>query len=151
MKLEVKSAAILITTLLLGIVIGLVGQGALQRARMPRGAPPPRPSGFVARMEEALQLRAEQQATVRPILDATADGNQRVIDAAHVQLRATLDSMSLTLAPLLDEAQRQRLAERVRELPDPFRPPPPRDGQGPPPRDRPPPRDGPPRDRPPPP
>lgn len=135
MKLEVKSAAMLITTLLLGMVIGLVGQGALQRARHPRGAPPPRPPGFVARMEEVLQLRAEQQAPVRPILEATADANQRVIDAAHVQLRAALDSMSRTLAPLLDEAQRQRLADRVRELPDPFRPPPPRDGRGPPPRD----------------
>ncbi|MBL0173648.1 MAG: hypothetical protein IPP90_23765 [Gemmatimonadaceae bacterium] len=124
-------------------MIGLVGQGALQRARVPRGAPPRRPPGFVARMEEVLQLRAEQQATVRPILEVTADANQRVIDAAHVQLRAALDSMSRTLAPLLDEAQRQRLAERVRELPDPFRPPPPRDGQGPPPRGGPPP-DGPP-------
>ncbi|MBL0169979.1 MAG: hypothetical protein IPP90_04480 [Gemmatimonadaceae bacterium] len=99
-------------------------------------------------------MRAEQQATVRPILEVAADANQRVIDAAHVQLRAALDSMSRTLAPLLDEAQRQRLAERVRELPDPFRPPPPQDGRGPPPRDGPPrdgpPRDGPPRDGPPP-
>jgi len=119
MKLEVKSAVILLTTFTLGIALGLVGQGALQRARL---GPAGRPPGFVARMEDALQLRADQQATVRPVLEATAEQNQRVIAATRKELRAIVDSMALTLAPLLAEEQRQRLAQRIRELPDPFRP-----------------------------
>jgi hypothetical protein len=119
MKLEVKSAVILLTTFALGIAVGLVGQGALQRARL---GPAGRPPGFVARMEEVLQLRADQQATVRPVLEATAGRNQQVIDATRAQLRTIVDSMAVTLAPQLDDAQRKRLDQRIRELPDPFRP-----------------------------
>ena len=139
MKLETKSSVILIATLLLGVAIGLVGQGALQRAmhdpRGPRNGERARPSGFVARMESVLQLRADQQAPVRPLLESTADQNQRVIDDAHSRLRAQLDTLRTTLAPLLDEPQRARLADEAQRLPDPFRPPPPpppRGGGGPP-------------------
>ena len=121
MQLERKSAAILGATLLVGIVLGLVGQGEFQRARMTRGAGG-RPPRFVAQMSDVLQLRADQQASVQPVLEATAEHNQRIIDAARAQLRTIVDSMAITLAPLLDETQRQRLAQRIRELPDPFRP-----------------------------
>lgn len=152
MKLETKSSVILIATLLLGVAIGLIGQGALQRAmhdpRGPRNGERARPSGFVARMESVLQLRVDQRATVRPLLESSADQNQRVIDDAHGRLRAQLDTLRATLAPLLDEAQRAQLADEARRLPDPFRPPPreggrpPGDGRGLPPDDRggPPPR-----------
>ncbi len=157
MKIETRSAAILFTTLCIGVVVGVLAQGALQNARQrPRplradGSPPP--AGFAAHMEEVLQLRVEQQATVRPILKATADANQRVIDAAHRQLRGSLDSMGVMLAPLLDEAQRTRLADVATALPDPFRGgssqggPPRYEGAGGPPRGGPP-RGGPPRDGP---
>ena len=133
MKAAVNSSIILGATLLVGVVIGLLGQGALQRARALGGAPPSRRVGFVFHMQEVLQLRAEQRATVLPVVESTADANQRVIDAAKMQLRSLLDTMSTTLAPMLDQAQRARLTRVVKELPDPFRPPPPRDGRGPPP------------------
>ena len=149
MRIETRSAAILFATLCIGIVVGVLAQGALQntRPRAPamRADGSPRPVGFAAHMEDVLQLRAEQQQAVRPILEATADANQRVIDAAHQQLRGSLDSMGVTLAPLLDEAQRTRLAEVAKALPDPFRDGPPRDGS---PRDGRGRRDGPPRDGP---
>jgi hypothetical protein len=141
MKIEVKSSMILITTLLLGIVIGGVGQGALRQSRAFGVAPPP-PPRFVEHMQQVLQLRVEQRAAVMPVLEAAGDVNRRVIDAARRELRANVDSMARAVAPYLDEAQRARLAQRLSEMPNPFRPRPPRDGRGPPPDGRGPPPDG---------
>lgn len=140
MTAAMKSSLILGATLLLGVMIGLVGQGTLQRTRLLGGPPPSRKDGFAAHMREVLQLREDQRATVLPILAATADANQQVIDAARRQLRVLVDSMAKAMAPLLDDAQRARLAERIQALPNPFPPPP--DGRGPPPDGRGPPRDG---------
>ncbi len=131
MNLEVKSSVILLSTLALGVALGVMGQGAIQRsrggpdARVGPGTPGARQPGFVMHMKEILQLRADQDATVGPVLEATARVNRRVIDAARAELRIAVDSMSITLAPMLDEAQRQRLAEQTRKLHDPFRRPPP--------------------------
>ena len=138
MRIETKSAAILLATLCIGVLVGMLTQGALQNSRLNardrmerdrierdraaggRGGDAARPAGFVAHMESMLQLRADQVARVRPILDARAEFNQRIIDAAHRQLRSGLDSTSTTLAPLLDDAQRMRLADLVARPPDPF-------------------------------
>jgi hypothetical protein len=144
MQIEGKSALIVLSTLLLGVVIGLVGHGALDRRQGFRDPPPPPPRGFVDHMESFLELRADQLASVRPLLEAAADANQRVIDSARVQLRAVLDTMAQRAAPYLDADQRERLAERAQRLPT-LRQPPPRDRRGPPPREGP--RRGPPRPR----
>jgi hypothetical protein len=141
MKIEVKSSIILIATLLLGVVLGGLGQGALRQSRSFQDAPPP-PPRFVEHMEEVLQLRADQRARVMPILEATGAANRRVIDAARQELRSRVDSMSKAVEPYLDDPQRARLAQRVREMPNPFRRRPPRDGRGLPPEGSGPPPDG---------
>ena len=139
MKTEVKSAAILIATLALGMVLGMVAQGVLMRARTEQVGGLRRPPGFTAHLEAVIQPRPEQREAVRAILETTARRNQDIMSRAREDLRRVLDSMQLQLAPQLDDPQRERLA-RMSRLPDPFRPPPPGEGRpgGPPPRGPPP-------------
>ena len=84
-------------------------------------------------MEQTIQPRdAAQRAAVLPILEATDRRNRTAVEASRAVMRANLDSMVATLAPLLDERQRGRLVELTRRLGDPGRhrpeegPPPPR-------------------------
>jgi hypothetical protein len=153
MKIETRTAAILLTTLLLGVLLGAVGGGTMAAERRARLDEMRRPGGFVEHVEEVVRPRDEaQRAALRPLIEATARRNQQIIRGANVRLRAELDSLRARLAPRLDAAQRDRLD---RFLPPPFGPPPPPPG-GPAPRgdDPPPPGEpgyGPPPDRPPPP
>ena len=133
MKVEAKSAAILLTTLVLGIILGLVSQGSFQRLREQQVTEMRRPPGFVAHMEEVIAPSARQDSIVRPVLERAAASNQRIIETARAALRLNVDSMQRELAPVLSAAQLDRLSRSSR-LPDPFRPPPRRDGQRPPPR-----------------
>lgn len=160
MKIETRTAVILLTTLLLGVLLGAVAGGAVASVRREHIEGMRRPGGFVEHMEEVIRPRdAAQRAAIRPVIEATAARNQLIIRAAHQQLRAELDSMRARLAPGLDANQRMRLDNFAR-MPPPFggpppppgggrpgdRPPPGRGspGEGPPPRDGPPPGEGPP-------
>ncbi len=127
MKVETKSAAILAATLALGVVIGMMTQAMMARGRGYRLAELRRPPRFVAHLERVLEPAPDQATQVRAILESTATRNRAIIDAAHAALRTELDSMKVRLGPVLTDAQNQRL-ERQEPLPDPFRPPPPRDG-----------------------
>jgi hypothetical protein len=133
MRVEAKSAAILLTTLLLGIILGLVGQGSFQRLRERQVTDMRRPPGFVAHMEQVIEPTTAQDSVVRAVLERTAQANQRIIETARAALRQNVDSMQHELTPVLSAEQLDRLSRSSR-LPDPFRPPPPRNGQRPPPR-----------------
>jgi hypothetical protein len=133
MKVEAKSAAILLTTLVLGIILGLVSQGSFQRLRERQVSDMRRPPGFVAHMEEVIAPTPKQDSVVRPVLERAAASNQQIIETARAALRQNIDSMQRELTPVLNADQLDRLSKSSR-LPDPFRPPPRRDGQRPPPR-----------------
>ena len=118
MNVATKSAILLAATLAFGVVLGLVGAGALERAR--NGPPPggPRPPGFANHMEEAIQPRdSSQAAQIRPIIARAAERNRAMISNANVALRQSVDSMKAELLPLLDDAQRDRLDRATRALP----------------------------------
>jgi hypothetical protein len=167
MKIETRTAVILLTTLLLGVLLGAVGGGTMAAERQARLQDMRRPGGFVENMEEVIRPRdAAQRDALRPIIQRTAERNRAIIDAANRQLHAELDSMRARLAPHLDARQRARLDDFARRPPPAFRPnaprgpgapggppsgggPPP--GEGPPLGGDPPPGGGAPGDRPPPP
>ena len=142
MNVATKSALLLGATLALGVVIGLVGAGTLERQRRERLGGLGRPRGFARHIEEAIQPRdAAQAAQVRAIIERAAERNQRMIRGANDALRRSVDSLTSELQPLLDEPQRRRLAEATRGLPPLGGPPGGRGGRpGPPPFG--PPRDG---------
>jgi hypothetical protein len=155
MQIEIKAAAMLLVTLLLGVALGAVGAGALSRQRTEQVRELRRAPGFVAHMEEVIEPRdSTQRARIEPTLAATAAQNDSILQGANAQLHAAIDSMRARLAPVLDADQRGRLENAARTAP-PLR----AGGEGrgdgrgdrpPPPREGPPPRGGPPPDGPPP-
>ena len=143
MNVAMKSALLLAATLALGIVFGLVGAGTLERQRRERLGGLGRPPGFSRHIEEVIQPRdAAQAAQVRVIIARAAERNQQMVRNANEALRHSVDSMKAELAPLLDDAQRQRLARATSGLPPLGGPPRGRGGRGGP--DGPPPGRGPP-------
>ncbi len=140
-SIDTRAALVLIGTLVLGVLLGALGDAALVRHRNAAVRELRRPPGFVAHMEDIIQPRdAAQRAQIHAALEATALANDSIIRSANDHLRSALDSMRARLAPLLDAAQRARLDEFAQVKPD-FAPP---GGRGPP---GAPPPDGPPGDR----
>jgi hypothetical protein len=118
MRVEAKSALILAVTLALGAVLGGLAAGALQNRRTAELAETRRPRGFAGRMEEIIRPHSPAQwDSLRPFVDAAARNNDEALDAANARIRAGFDSMQVRMVPLLDEAQRERLAEFVRTAP----------------------------------
>jgi hypothetical protein len=146
MTTQFKSLVLLAATLVVGFTLGLFADASLVRGRRNRIGELRRPPGFVAHMEDVIQPHSDaQRDSIRPVLDRTAQENGAVMRDANEHLRAALDSMRIALAPMLDQAQRDRLAREVGRMPlfgpgrgrggpPPFGRggPPPTDGRGPP-------------------
>lgn len=146
MTTQFKSLVLLAATLVVGFALGLFADASLVRGRRDQIDRLRRPPGFVAHMERVIQPHSDaQRDSIRPLLEHTAQQNGTIMHDANDHLRAALDSMRTALAPMLDQAQRDRLAREVGRMPPfgqgrgrggppPFGRggPPPGDGRGPP-------------------
>jgi len=146
MTTQFKSLVLLAATLVVGFALGLFADASLVRGRRDRIGALRRPPGFVAHMENVIQPHSDaQRDSIRPVLEHAAQQNSAIVHDANDRLRVALDSMRAALAPMLDQAQRDRLAREIGRMP-PFAPgrgrggpppfgrrgPPPDDGRGPP-------------------
>jgi hypothetical protein len=110
---------LLALTLMTGFALGLFADASLVRDRRDRIRDLRRPPGFVAHMEDVIQPRSDaQRDSIRPILERVARQNNQEIRDLNTHLRAALDSMRITLSPMLDAAQRERLSAEVDRMPD---------------------------------
>ena len=123
MNVTRSAAMLLAVTLLLGVLLGVLGAGAL-RPRLERAGPPPMgpprggPGGFAAHMEEVIAPRdSAQRIAVQAVIARTAARNRLLIAQLNHTLRTSVDSMRVELAPVLDEEQRERLERAVARLP----------------------------------
>lgn len=113
-----KSLILLSFTLIVGFALGLFADATLVRGRRDRIRNVGRPRGFVEHLERVIRPHDAAQAdSIRPILQAMADGNEEILREANVRLRARLDSLRLVLAPSLDEEQQARLARELTRMP----------------------------------
>ena len=122
-----RSAAILLAaTLVLGVLLGVLGAGALrpgfERGRPAMGPPNParggRPGAFAEHMEEVIApMDSAQRSVIRPVIERTAVRNRMLIEQLNRTLRASVDSMRVELAPVLRDDQRERLERAVARLP----------------------------------
>lgn len=118
-----KSMALLAVTLVVGFSLGLFADATLVRGRRERIGQLQRPPGFVAHLESVIAPHSAAQGdSIRPILERGAQHNAEIVRGTRDRLRAALDSMKVTLAPLLDADQRSRLERELEHMPDPFRP-----------------------------
>ena len=109
-----RSAAILIATLVIGMVLGALGFGAYQRHRFRDALSLARPAHFTAGIRRAIApidetRRAEIAAVLRRI-DERMRANRI---ARNRERRAQLDPARAELEPLLTEDQRRRLRRHL--------------------------------------
>lgn len=125
MRIETKSALILLVTFLLGGLIGVLAAGAIAQRRASRVADL-RERGFEMQLERIIEPRDEAQSeAIRAVLSTAAKRNRATMEGAREEIRSSLEEMREELNPLLDEDQRERLdeaAKRFRRGP-PGRPP----------------------------
>ena len=129
MSITRSAAMLLIATLAIGVVLGILGAGAMRprlEGRPPREGPPGpqgrrgqgRPGGFAEHMQQVIEPRGpEQAAAVRVVVERTAARNRGLIEQLNRSLRASVDSMRAELGPLLDADQRDRLERATNQLP----------------------------------
>lgn len=121
MSAGIKSLILLAATLVVGFALGLFTDATLVRSRRESLREIQRPTGFVAHMEEIIQPHSDaQRDSIRAILERQAARNDTIMRATREHLRAELDSMSVSLSPMLDADQRERLTHEVERGPPPF-------------------------------
>ena len=109
-----KSIAVLIITLLLGMVLGALGFSVYQRQRFRDALSMTRPAHFTASIEQALEpIDDDKREAIRAALRTIDEGMRAQRRARDEGRRAHLDSIEAALLPLLDEDQRQRLQQHV--------------------------------------
>ena len=128
MNMQMKTVLILIGTFLLGGVLGALLLGSIRGEREAAREEIGRPGGGGRYLvERVIQPRDEEQRrAVMQVLRKWRVRHQTVLEETHRRLREGFDSMRVELDPLLDEEQRERLAEeaeRLRRHPPPHRPP----------------------------
>lgn len=126
MKVDVRSALVLLVTLLLGALIGALVLGQMQQRRLGAARELRRPGGFVEHLESVIRPRDSAQAAVlQPLLETTARRNAELMQQRNRVMREELDALVEQLRPLLDADQLERLERFAR------RPPPGPPGMGP--------------------
>lgn len=118
MRIELKAWAAILATLIIGIAIGMLLSGTLERRRHEHVETMRRPGGFVEEMERVIQPRdAAQRDSLRPYLEAADEHNRAIVDGARGSMRAELDSMRAKVDKLLDDGQKSRLADFAQQGP----------------------------------
>ncbi len=111
MSNSVRAWLLLVGTLCLGIALGVLGSGAMQDRRMARVNDIRRPGGFVAHVQRVIAPTSDEQwARIRPLVEAADHANGERRRSHDAAMRTALDTLKAQLDPLLDEAQRERLA-----------------------------------------
>lgn len=117
-----KSIALLLTTLVLGIVLGGVLNAWWARDRFDRIRQMQRPGGLETVLMNTIEPTSpEQREAIQQVL---ADASQRVRQMRmrhRREVRATVDSLRADLLPLLTDEQKARLNERLRNRRQPPR------------------------------
>ncbi len=112
MTVQLKSALILGTTLVVGILIGALATGAWTRHRMRQLNTMRTQPGLVHAVERTVQPTDSVQArAVREAVRRTADRIGAINRRNRGEIAAQFDSLQAELRPILTDEQMQRLVE----------------------------------------
>lgn len=109
MNVRVKTAILIVVTLVIGIFIGAIGHGTFLRAYRRGKMPPIKPEMIVNWTERRLELTEEQKPIVRPILEAHAKSFFEMNSRHRDEMKASMDSLIASLSDILTEEQLEKL------------------------------------------
>ena len=120
---RVKSALLLVATLLIGGVLGALLNARMAEQRMERIAFLRSQRGFVRGIEQAIEFRDEaQQEAVRRILDGSAERIREHMLESRAEVQAILESTRVELGTVLSDEQMEALDEQMQlRRPSPWR------------------------------
>ena len=121
MNIHLKTAAILLATLIIGMVCGALILGAFARDRL---QPPPQMTRerFVERWVRMVRPDQEQMRRIREVVGEHEPGFRENYMRHRQEMQTLVDSLHRDLEPILTEEQLQRIKEirerreRVREF-----------------------------------
>ncbi|HUF11566.1 MAG TPA: hypothetical protein VMN78_00535 [Longimicrobiales bacterium] len=120
MSPRARSAAVLLGTLVLGIVLGALGLGAFMHHHHHSMRELHDPDGLVSHMLDAIEPRDEaQRQAILPHLRRAADATTAEFAPVHERLMAELSALRDSLRPILTDEQMRRLDEAM--VPGRFR------------------------------
>lgn len=117
-----KSLAILLVTLLIGMLAGASITGAVVRHRLDNLRSLTDGEGFAALIIEVIEPVSEQQrATIEPLIKDVGEEIEDVVDLTRLEIYLTIEGMEETLKPHLTDEQLKRLQDRRREVRERYR------------------------------
>jgi|GEM_PF-1182172 len=117
MSTKVKSSLIVLATLLIGIVLGALSTGALQKKKQAQNSRLPHHERFEKIMERIIRPTEEQAQQIEAILDKRYDQIAGLQQSFQDQVFALYDSMRTDLSQVLTEEQQERLEKKLAEGP----------------------------------
>lgn len=122
MDVKIKSSLLLTATLILGIIVGVVGSGMIQKYMFEKKVEKYRsPHGFIRHMERIIQ----PDSTQRELLREKLRSHQLCLNNLGIEYRTEMDSLSEEfqdeLKEILTEEQQERLSKFLKRGPRPFR------------------------------
>ena len=120
MKLEIKNSLIIVSTLLLGIIIGFLVSGRLTKVRMEKMKSSFIEDGFSRQLMRTLKPSEEQLKAMRPIMDKFAKIRREKFKDHRAEQSKIFDDFEDELKPILSDDQIERLEEMKEKFNDKF-------------------------------
>jgi len=113
MSMKVKTALVLLVTLVIGIVLGVLLDRAYMHFRFKKEFSSSRTRvGFVERMEKIITPTPEQQPKVKPILEKYGESLMKFHDESRGRIQEIFKAFHDELRPLLTPEQMNNLETR---------------------------------------
>lgn len=133
MNIKVKTALIIIITLVMGIIIGAMLNRALLQRRINRAFSWRLPDFMIASIERIVEPDQEQRKRLREVLKKHAERMREIRETSRKDMQEAYESLRKDIEPILTPEQKRRLQRRLpgplrrfRRFPErpPFKPPP---------------------------
>jgi hypothetical protein len=120
MNTKAQTTLIIVTTLLIGVVIGALGSGALRGERTRTLVQMPPRDRFQEAMERIIDPTPEQQQIIEGILARHAEEVSALHENLQQQIFVLFDSLQIELNSVLTEEQKARMKEQMLRGPRRF-------------------------------
>ncbi len=114
MNSTLKISLMILTTLLIGVLLGAVGHGAFMKRHEKKFHHTHPSKYFLSNMEEIIRPDSTQRSRVEEITSRTAKHIDVLFDHHRLEMSMLLDSMKTELFPFLRPDQKERLAKKIR-------------------------------------
>lgn len=109
--MKTKSIIIILTTLIIGFVIGFLVNGQLTKNRIQSFVKQGTHDGFKMRFFDIIDPDEAQRVAIEPILEEYAEKTNEIVESFREEMKSIHDEMIGKLEPYLNEDQIERLKD----------------------------------------